>query len=167
MFLLSNFFFQAFAFAGSCRSSSSGQRRFPGKPPVPISTASMPQLEIRSSIWSSSICSKTGSNTPIGIFRLETDFAWGPALAAVNAPLGFAGDALLPKAGSALVVAPRAATVPAVERKFLRLGDFGDDPVDMPALLLESGHGISICVARALYACLFVRQPSYTSGVTA
>src|SRR6202000_961970 len=64
----SNFFFQAFAFAGSATSSGRGQCGDPLGPAAPTSTASIPRLANRSSISSRESLLNGGSNTPMGNF---------------------------------------------------------------------------------------------------
>src|SRR5713226_1970329 len=123
----SNFFFQAFNFAGSSSNSCAGQCLLLGYPPVPISAASTPRLAYFSTNWSSVRSGNAGSKTPIGIFRR----APGEEMC-VPSDWGAAADS-----ARGAATAPARAP-PVVARKFRRVGESGSEFFPMKFLDLES-----------------------------
>src|SRR5258708_40009485 len=122
----SNFFLQAFSFAGSSNNSCAGQCLLLGYPPVPISAASTPRLAYFSTSWSSVRSGNAGSKTPMGILRRAPG-------AAVCVPSD-CGTAAESARGAA--TAP-AITLPVVARKPLRVGESGPELSAMKFLDVE------------------------------
>src|SRR5713101_3878558 len=125
----SNFFFQAFNFAGSSSNSCAGQCLLLGYPPVPISAASTPRLAYFSTSWSSVRSGNAGSKTPMGIFRRAPGAAaWAPSDCGTAAESA-RGPATAP-----------AMTLPVVARKPLRVGERGSNLSGMEFLR----HGVRL-----------------------